>query len=74
MGRIIDQWTNDLGAEGSCTDWSAWGPPVRVADDPPLFKQCRWMDCREERTTQVVYLREPDPTCPPGYHLGGCAG
>jgi hypothetical protein len=69
MGPQIDHWTKDLGAEASCTYWSAWGPPVKVSDNPRMFKQCRWMDCRMEWTTQEVYLYEGDLECPGGYTL-----
>lgn len=72
-GHLIEHKTRDLGAEATCTHWGAWGPPVKIADNPRMFQQCRSMHCRMEWWTQEVYFYEGDLECPAGYTLQGAA-
>jgi hypothetical protein len=72
MPTVIGHRTDEVnGADASCTNWSAWGPSVKVRDNPPLFQQCRWMDCQEDWWTQDFNIMRGDPGCPLGYTWDG---
>jgi hypothetical protein len=75
MGDLIGQRTIPVGdVESTCADWGPWDPPVKVSDNPRMFRQCHWTDCTMEWMTQTISTYQGDFECPGGYTLEWPAG